>query len=133
MIYENTPQLETERLILRKLTDTPDDMNAMFAILRDQETNTFLPWFPAKDMTDARRHAKERYFDLYTAPSAYRYVICLKSDNIPDRPAALPTMSQFTSPMVIAVVPIIATAVCAVVLTARTAAARSHFFILPLI
>ena len=56
MIYENTPQLETERLILRKLTDTPDDMNAMFAILRDQETNTFLPWFPAKDMTDARRH-----------------------------------------------------------------------------
>lgn len=52
MIYENTPQLETERLILRKLTDTPDDMNAMFAILRDQETNTFLPWFPAKDMTD---------------------------------------------------------------------------------
>ena len=83
MIYENTPQLETERLILRKLTDTPDDMNAMFAILRDQETNTFLPWFPAKDMTDARRHAKERYFDLYTAPSAYRYVICLKSDNIP--------------------------------------------------
>ena len=43
MIYENTPQLETERLILRKLTDTPDDMNAMFAILRDQETNTFLP------------------------------------------------------------------------------------------
>ena len=27
MIYENTPQLETERLILRKLTDTPDDMN----------------------------------------------------------------------------------------------------------
>ena len=83
MIYENTPQLETERLILRKLTNTPDDMNAMFAILRDQETNTFLPWFPAKDMTDARRHAKERYFDLYTAPSAYRYVICLKSDNIP--------------------------------------------------
>lgn len=83
MIYENTPQLETERLILRKLTDTPDDMNAMFAILRDQETNTFLPWFPAKDMTDARRHAKERYFDFYTAPSAYRYVICLKSDNIP--------------------------------------------------
>ena len=58
MIYENTPQLETERLILRKLTNTPDDMNAMFAILRDQETNTFLPWFPAKDMTDARRHAK---------------------------------------------------------------------------
>ena len=83
MIYENTPQLETERLILRKLTDTPHDMNAMFAILKDRETNTFLPWFPVKNLTDAMEHAKERYFDLYAAPSAYRYVICRKSDNIP--------------------------------------------------
>lgn len=42
MIYENTPRLETERLILRKLEETPDDLNAMFAILSDREANTFL-------------------------------------------------------------------------------------------
>lgn len=83
MIYENTPRLETERLILRKLEETPDDLNAMFAILSDREANTFLPWYPAENLDDVRRHVRERYFDLYAAPAGYRYVICLKSDNIP--------------------------------------------------
>lgn len=83
MIYENTPRLETERLILRKLEETPDDFNAMFAILSDREANTFLPWYPAENLDDVRQHVRERYFDQYAAPSGYRYVICLKSDNIP--------------------------------------------------
>lgn len=83
MIYENTPRLETERLILRKLEETPDDLNAMFAILSDREANTFLPWYPAENLDDVRQHVRERYFDQYAAPSGYRYVICLKSDNIP--------------------------------------------------
>ena len=83
MIYENTPRLETERLILRKLEETPDDLNAMFAILSDREANTFLPWYPAENLDDVRRHVRERYFDQYAAPAGYRYVICLKSDNIP--------------------------------------------------
>ena len=83
MIYENTPRLETERLILRKLEETPDDLNAMFAILSDREANIFLPWYPAENLDDVRRHVRERYFDQYAAPAGYRYVICLKSDNIP--------------------------------------------------
>lgn len=83
MIYENTPRLETERLILRKLEETPEDLNAMFAILSDREANTFLPWYPAENLDDVRRHVRERYFDLYAAPAGYRYVICLKSDNVP--------------------------------------------------
>ena len=82
-IYENTPDIETERLILRKLTDTPSDMNAMFAILHDRETNLFLPWFPLQNLDDVRKHVTERYFDLYRKRSAYRYVICLKEDNLP--------------------------------------------------
>ena len=36
MISENTPTLETPRLILRKLTRSASDMNAMFAILSDE-------------------------------------------------------------------------------------------------
>ena len=58
MIYENTPRLETERLILRKLEETPDDLNAMFAILSDREANTFLPWYPAENLDDVRRHVR---------------------------------------------------------------------------
>lgn len=36
MIPENTPTLETERLILRKLTDSPSNLNAMSSILSDE-------------------------------------------------------------------------------------------------
>ena len=43
----NTPELKTERLILRKFTDR--DINALFLILKDEEVNTFLPWFPVKN------------------------------------------------------------------------------------
>ena len=39
---ENTPLLETERLVLRRFT--PLDLDALFAIFSDIEVNTFLPW-----------------------------------------------------------------------------------------
>ncbi len=83
MILENTPTLETRRLILRKLTDSPADLQAMYVLLSDEKANEFLPWFPVKNMAETRKHAQERYFDFYTGNSAYRYVICLKSDRIP--------------------------------------------------
>ncbi len=83
MIYENTPTIETERLILRKLTDTASDMEAMLAILSDEKTNTFLPWYSARNLEDVREHVRERYFKSYSKSSAYRYVICLKTDNLP--------------------------------------------------
>ena len=83
MISENTPTLETLRLILRKLTRSASDMNAMFAILSDEKTNIFLPWFPLTRMEEVQKHVQERYFDFYAKESAYRYVICLKEDNVP--------------------------------------------------
>lgn len=43
----NTPTLKTERLTLRKFTE--QDMEALFFILRDEEVNRFLPWYPLKD------------------------------------------------------------------------------------
>lgn len=42
----NTPILETSRLILRKFTER--DMEALFLILKDEEANKFLPWYPVK-------------------------------------------------------------------------------------
>ena len=54
----NTPTLETERLILRKFTE--NDIEALFLILKDEEVNRFLPWFPLKNMEEARKFYEER-------------------------------------------------------------------------
>ena len=83
ILEENTPVLETERLILRKLTASEEDRKAMFTVLSDPEVNTFLPWFPVRNLQETERHIRERYLDCYTLPSAYRYAICLKKDNRP--------------------------------------------------
>ena len=48
----NTPELFTDRLHLRKFT--ADDAEAVFRIYSDREVNTFLPWFPVKDMEAAK-------------------------------------------------------------------------------
>ena len=48
----NTPRIETERLILRKFTQ--EDIEALYCILKDEEVNTFLPWFPLKSLAEAR-------------------------------------------------------------------------------
>lgn len=77
----NTPLLETERLILRKFTQ--QDIEALFLILSDEEVNTFLPWFPAKNLEDARRFFEERFAAEYAKPQAYAYAICFKQDNDP--------------------------------------------------
>lgn len=81
MYNSNTPQLETERLILRKFTKA--DIDALFAIYRDEEVNTFLPWFPLKSREEAAAFYRERYVEAYNQPRGYRYAICLKTDNIP--------------------------------------------------
>ena len=54
----NTPQLETPRLSLRKFTE--EDIEALYAILKDQEVNTFLPWYPLKSLGEARAFFEER-------------------------------------------------------------------------
>ena len=77
----NTPPLETERLILRKFT--PNDLDAIFSIFRDEEVNRFLPWYPLKTMEEARSFFLERYAAPYGQERGYRYAVCLRSDNSP--------------------------------------------------
>ena len=80
-IQNNTPTLETERLILRKFTEK--DMEALFLILKDEEVNRFLPWYPLKSMEETRKFYKERYVSKYEQPQGYAYAVCLKEDNAP--------------------------------------------------
>lgn len=77
----NTPTLETKRLILRKFTE--NDIEALFLILKDKEVNTFLPWYPMKNLEQAKKFYDERYTFTYLKPQGYAYAICLKSDNFP--------------------------------------------------
>ncbi|MBD5393892.1 MAG: GNAT family N-acetyltransferase [Lachnospiraceae bacterium] len=78
---ENTPALETERLVLRQFTE--NDIEALFRIFSDEEVNTFLPLFPFKTMEDAKAYYYEKYVKAYSMPRGYEYAICLKSDHIP--------------------------------------------------
>lgn len=77
----NTPRLETERLILRKFTEK--DMEALFLILKDEEVNKFLPWYPLKGLEETKKFYEERYALQYTQPQAYAYAICFKGNNFP--------------------------------------------------
>ena len=62
IINENTPTIETERLVLRKFTE--NDANALFEILSDEDVNNFLPWFPLKDINEAKVFLKSFFFRL---------------------------------------------------------------------
>lgn len=55
----NTPVLETKRLILRKFTQ--EDLEALFLILKDEEVNKFLPWYPIKNLEETQKFYEERY------------------------------------------------------------------------
>lgn len=81
MNLKNTPNLETERLILRKFTK--NDLKSIFEIYSDEEVNTFLPWFSLKSIKEAEMFFAERYEKNYKNPLGYNYAICLKTDNIP--------------------------------------------------
>ncbi len=81
MRFINTPELVTQRLILRKFT--ADDLDAFFCIYADKEVNTYLPWFPAKNLEDAKILLEKHYLNTYRKPQGYRYAVCLKQDNIP--------------------------------------------------
>lgn len=77
----NTPLLQTERLILRKFTE--EDLEALYEIYSDVEVNRFLPWFPVRTMEEARTVFEERYASKYAQAQAYAYAVCLKRDNRP--------------------------------------------------
>lgn len=69
-------RIETDRLILRKFQNT--DMEALYLLLEDKEVNTFLPWYPVKNIEDTKIFYEQRF-----ANKEYYYAICLKEENIP--------------------------------------------------
>lgn len=79
MIYENTPRIETERLILRKFNE--NDIEDIFRIYSDVEVNKFLPWFPFKTIDEAKNYLYDKIFPCYKRDTGYTYAIELKSDN----------------------------------------------------
>lgn len=77
----NTPEIQTERLILRRFTES--DAVAFFDFMQAKEMNAYLPLFPFETEEEARRYLLENYLQSYEKPIGFRYAICLKSDNIP--------------------------------------------------
>lgn len=73
--------LETGRLLLRPFT--ADDVDAVFQILSDRETNTFLPWFPVQTRAEAEAHLNERWLEPTEKGNALHWAICLKADKLP--------------------------------------------------
>jgi RimJ/RimL family protein N-acetyltransferase len=76
----NTPEITTERLILRRFTE--NDMEEFFNIINDKEVNTFLPLFPFETIEEAKNYLQEKYLKTYEEPIGFRYAICLKFSNI---------------------------------------------------
>ena len=60
----NTPTLKTTRLILRRFTEK--DIKALLLILKDIEVNKFLPWYPLKDIEEAKLFLTH-FFYLFNA------------------------------------------------------------------
>ena len=77
----NTPMIETKRLVLRKFTEK--DIIPPFLILKDEEVNKFLPWYPMKNIEETKKFYEERYASKYAQTQGYAYAICLKDDNLP--------------------------------------------------
>lgn len=73
--------LETKRLLLRPFTE--DDLEPLYRLLSDQEVNTFLPWFPAESLEDARRFYQQRLAPVYASGKGKAYAVCEKKDNRP--------------------------------------------------
>lgn len=66
---QNTTTLETKRLILRKFTE--NDIEALFDIYKDEEVNTYLPWFPLKSLEEAVIFFYEKYSKSYELDKDY--------------------------------------------------------------
>ena len=73
----NTPTLETERLILRKFTR--QDIEALYLILRDEEVNKFLPWYPVKNIEETEKFYEEKSKSVpnYKVDSTYNKMIAI--------------------------------------------------------
>lgn len=78
MYIENTPEIETKRLLLRKFTE--QDIEDLLALYGDEEVNQFLPWFPIKSMEEMAKYFWESILPLCKEQTAYFYAITFKTD-----------------------------------------------------
>lgn len=76
MIENNTPQLETKRVILRRFT--AEDLDDVFTLYSDETVNEFLPWFPHESKEKSQKHLNNILLKEYERPVAYCYAIELK-------------------------------------------------------
>ncbi len=79
MYYENTPTLETDRLILRKFND--NDIDDMFLLYSNEDVNKFLPFFPLKTRNEVENYLYNSILPFYKKDIAYNYAISQKADN----------------------------------------------------
>lgn len=70
------PNLETNRLILRNFNN--NDIDALYALLKNEDVNTFLPWFPVKSIEETLSFYESRF-----ANKKYCTAICFKENNYP--------------------------------------------------
>lgn len=68
--------IQTERLILRAFCE--NDIEAIYHIFSDSQTNQFLPWFPLTSLAEASQFYDDKYQN-----NDWHYAICLKENNIP--------------------------------------------------
>lgn len=73
MNLQNTPKLETERLILRRFTE--GDLADMFQLYSDPLTNQFLPWEPFASLQETREYLHTVIFEEYSKDLAYCYAL----------------------------------------------------------
>ena len=51
-------RIETARLVLRRFEES--DIEAIYLLFSDKEVNTFLPWYPLKNMNEAKNFFEKR-------------------------------------------------------------------------
>ena len=68
MRLENTPVLETGRLLLRPFR--PEDRVAILNIFGDWEANVYLPWFPLQTLEEANAFLKSGTAGCTASPGA---------------------------------------------------------------
>lgn len=69
----NTPTLETKRLILRKAIKQDDE--AFLEIFKDDTIHRYRPWFPMTSLKEAQKYLESYILPIYKREIAYYYVL----------------------------------------------------------
>lgn len=78
MKENNTPQLQTDRVILRKFNLY--DLDDMVILYSDETVNEFLPWFPHSSRKETEDYLHNVVMKEYEKAVAYFYAIQLKAN-----------------------------------------------------